>query len=46
MAQGTSMIFFICLDCRYLSAAEAAWRIYEFDMQERYPSVMRLPVHL
>lgn len=34
------------LDCRYLSASEAAWRILEFDIQERYPSVMRLPVHL
>ncbi|XP_074265342.1 uncharacterized protein LOC141587773 [Silene latifolia] len=34
------------MDCRYLSASEAAWRIFEFDIQERYPSVMRLPVHL
>ncbi|XP_074298622.1 uncharacterized protein LOC141629539 [Silene latifolia] len=34
------------LDCRYLSASEAAWRIFEFDIQERNPSVMRLPVHL
>ncbi|XP_074303209.1 uncharacterized protein LOC141637635 [Silene latifolia] len=34
------------MDCRYLSASEAAWRIFEFGIQERYPSVMRLPVHL
>ncbi|XP_074317075.1 uncharacterized protein LOC141650993 [Silene latifolia] len=34
------------MDCRYLSASEAAWRIFEFDIQEKYPSVMRLPVHL
>ncbi|XP_074318340.1 uncharacterized protein LOC141655147 [Silene latifolia] len=34
------------MDCRYLSASEAAKRIFEFDIQERYPSVMRLPVHL
>ncbi|XP_074318083.1 uncharacterized protein LOC141654868 [Silene latifolia] len=34
------------LDCRYLSASEAAWRIFEFEIQERYPAVMRIPVHL
>ncbi|XP_074297506.1 uncharacterized protein LOC141628239 [Silene latifolia] len=34
------------LDCRYLSASEASWRIFGFDIQERNPSVMRLPVHL
>ncbi|XP_074313836.1 uncharacterized protein LOC141649032 [Silene latifolia] len=34
------------MDCRYLSASEAAWRIFEFDIQERYPSIMRLPVNL
>ncbi|XP_074265441.1 uncharacterized protein LOC141587873 [Silene latifolia] len=34
------------MDCRYLSASEAAWRIFEFDIQESYPSVLRLPVHL
>ncbi|XP_074297022.1 uncharacterized protein LOC141627694 [Silene latifolia] len=34
------------LDCRYLSASEVAWRKFEFDIQERNPSVMQLPVHL
>ncbi|XP_076885786.1 uncharacterized protein LOC143535408 [Bidens hawaiensis] len=33
-------------DCRYLSACEAAWRIFSFDIHYRYPSVMRLPFHL
>ncbi|MFS7972712.1 putative DNA helicase [Helianthus anomalus] len=33
-------------DCRYLSACEASWRIYSFDINYRYPSVMRLPFHL
>ncbi|XP_074277038.1 uncharacterized protein LOC141600694 [Silene latifolia] len=34
------------LDCRYLSASEAAWRIFEFEIQERYLAVIRLPVQL
>ncbi|CAL1385143.1 unnamed protein product [Linum trigynum] len=34
------------LDCRYLSSYEAAWRIYEFPIHERTPSVLRLCVHL
>lgn len=34
------------LDCRYISACEAAWRIFEFEIQERSPAVIRLPVHL
>ncbi|XP_074291255.1 uncharacterized protein LOC141618030 [Silene latifolia] len=34
------------LDCRYLSACESVWRIFEFDILERNPSVIRLPVHL
>ncbi|KAK9733000.1 hypothetical protein RND81_04G037300 [Saponaria officinalis] len=29
-------------DCRYLSAAEAAWRILEFEIHERNPLVIRL----
>ncbi|CAH1451756.1 unnamed protein product [Lactuca virosa] len=33
-------------DCRYLSACEASWRIYGFDVHYRYPSVVRLPFHL
>ncbi|XP_076895911.1 uncharacterized protein LOC143548702 [Bidens hawaiensis] len=33
-------------DCRYLSACEAAWRIFAFDVHYRVPSVTRLPFHL
>ncbi len=34
------------LDCRYVSASEAAWRIFKFDMHERFPTVERLHYHL
>jgi len=33
-------------DCRYLSACEAAWRIFSFDINYREPSVERLTFHL
>ncbi|KAK9053943.1 hypothetical protein SSX86_025018 [Deinandra increscens subsp. villosa] len=33
-------------DCRYVSACEASWRIYAFDVHHRYPSVTRLPFHM
>ncbi|XP_021985085.1 uncharacterized protein LOC110880993 [Helianthus annuus] len=33
-------------DCRYLSACEASWSIFAFDVHYRYPSVIRLPFHL
>nr|GEW00579.1 hypothetical protein [Tanacetum cinerariifolium] len=33
-------------DCRYLSACEAAWRVYGFDIHCRTPPVERLPFHL
>ncbi|XP_023771698.2 uncharacterized protein LOC111920364 [Lactuca sativa] len=33
-------------DCRYLSACEASWWIFGFDVHYRYPSVVRLPFHL
>ncbi|GKD08793.1 ATP-dependent DNA helicase RRM3-like protein [Tanacetum coccineum] len=33
-------------DCRYLSACEAAWRIYGFDIYNRTPFVEWLPFHL
>jgi len=34
------------LDARYISACEASWRLYEFNMHEESPAVMRLQVHL
>ncbi|XP_074301371.1 uncharacterized protein LOC141632755 [Silene latifolia] len=34
------------LDCHYLSACEGAWKIFEFEIHERSPAVIRLPVHL
>ncbi|XP_074288946.1 uncharacterized protein LOC141614089 [Silene latifolia] len=33
-------------DCRYLSAYEAAWRIFGFDIHYRTPAVERLQYHL
>jgi hypothetical protein len=34
------------LDGRYVSASEACWRIFGFDMHGNFPSVERLPVHI
>ena len=34
------------LDSRYVSACEAIWRLYQFDMHEEFPNVVRLQVHL
>jgi hypothetical protein len=34
------------LDARYLSAGEASWRIFGFELQHRQPSVQRLQFHL
>ncbi|KAM3234136.1 hypothetical protein P3L10_019495 [Capsicum annuum] len=34
------------LDCRYISATEACWRIFKFDIHHREPAVERLPFHL
>ncbi|XP_076885333.1 uncharacterized protein LOC143534816 [Bidens hawaiensis] len=33
-------------DCRYMSACEASWRIFAYDVHYRVPEVMRLPFHL
>ncbi|XP_010480897.2 PREDICTED: uncharacterized protein LOC104759696 [Camelina sativa] len=34
------------LDCRYLSACEAMWRIFAFHIHQRKPSVKKLIIHL
>ncbi|XP_038720003.1 uncharacterized protein LOC120012639 [Tripterygium wilfordii] len=34
------------LDCRYLAAYESVWRLFEYHIHFRYPSVQRLPIHL
>ncbi|OMO51526.1 hypothetical protein COLO4_37635 [Corchorus olitorius] len=34
------------LDCRYVAAHEACWRIFEFDIHFKEPSVQRLLIHL
>lgn len=36
----------VYLDCRYISAAESCWRIYEFELQKHFSSVERLQYHL
>ena len=33
-------------NARYVGSIEAAWRIFGFDLHERYPMVQRLAVHL
>lgn len=33
-------------DLRCIGSSEAAWKIYDFPMSKRYPSVEALPVHL
>ncbi|KAI3725940.1 hypothetical protein L1987_65736 [Smallanthus sonchifolius] len=33
-------------DCRYISACEASWRIFAYEVHYRNPSVIRLPFHL
>jgi hypothetical protein len=34
------------IEGRYISAAEAAWRIFHFDMHDQVPAVQRLQVYL
>ena len=33
------------LDSRYISASEACWRIFHYDMHEEQPNIIRLAVH-
>ena len=33
-------------DMKSIGASEATWRIFEFPLSDRYPSVKRLPIHL
>jgi hypothetical protein len=33
-------------DCRYLSPSESIWRIFKFDIHNRWPAVKRLTFHL
>ncbi|XP_073152577.1 uncharacterized protein [Henckelia pumila] len=33
-------------DARWVSAPEAMWRIFEFDLNEIFPAVINLPLHL
>jgi ATP-dependent DNA helicase PIF1 len=34
------------LDARYVSSAEACWRIFGFPLHEQYPCTKRLSIHL
>ena len=34
------------VNARYIGSTEAAWRIFEFPLHERFPSVVQLAVHL
>lgn len=33
-------------ECRYIGASEAVWRIFGFPLQDRFPAVNPLPIHL
>ncbi|XP_072078142.1 uncharacterized protein [Arachis hypogaea] len=33
-------------NCRYISACEAVWRLFGYEIQEKEPFVIRLPFHL
>ncbi|CAC5414461.1 unnamed protein product [Mytilus coruscus] len=34
------------INARYLSASEASWRIFQFELQNRSPGIQKLAVHL
>ncbi|XP_048604246.1 uncharacterized protein LOC125582083 [Brassica napus] len=34
------------MECRYISACEASWRLFAFQIHHNQPNVIKLPVHL
>ena len=34
------------INCRYITPYEAIWRLYEYPMHHKNPSVQRLSIHL
>ncbi|RID48364.1 hypothetical protein BRARA_I04879 [Brassica rapa] len=34
------------MECRYISACEASWRLFAFHIHHNQPNVVKLPVHL
>ncbi|KAL4306363.1 hypothetical protein AHAS_Ahas16G0170800 [Arachis hypogaea] len=34
------------VDARWITAPEARWRIFKFNLYQMYPSVERLQIHL
>jgi hypothetical protein len=34
------------VDARYVTANEAVWHLFAFNMSQKHPSIERLPVHL
>ncbi|XP_038685799.1 uncharacterized protein LOC119985580 [Tripterygium wilfordii] len=34
------------LDCRYLTAYESVWRIFEFHIHHKFPTVLSLTIHM
>ncbi|KAJ3706867.1 hypothetical protein LUZ61_010572 [Rhynchospora tenuis] len=34
------------LDCRYLTAPESVWRLFQYNIHYSHPTVERLPIHL
>ncbi|CAJ2651910.1 unnamed protein product [Trifolium pratense] len=33
-------------ECRYLSPSEAVWRLFKFDIHQKFPAAIRLSIHL
>ena len=36
----------IFLDARYISTSESMWRLFGFLLSEKYPPVLKIPIHL